>query len=329
MKNWIERYLYQIEKKLHGKNKKDLIQEIESNLYDELEARTDSSDPTEEEILEFLKGKGSPSQVASAYLGTEESLIGSELFPIYSLVVKIALLASLIGITVASMVSLGFGDQTPLAALGGLLGGIFQAAVGAVGLVTIIFALIQRFMDPEELQLQNESTEWNPKDLPVLPAKKNQVKRSDPIIAIIFLIVLIILFNLFPDFIVWGYYTNTESVVAPVLNKEVLAQYLPWMNLIWAAALTFQIVLLIKNQWTNVLRIIRIGLDWAGLALFLWIVSNPNLLVNQGGLFQWIGLENGAVLDSLFASMARVGIILLIAIVVIETGKNIYKMLQK
>lgn len=328
MKNWIERYLYQIERKLHVKNKKDLLQEIESNIYDELEAKTGTA-PTEKDILEFLNENGSPRQVAAAYLGAEESLIGGELFPIYRLVVKIALLAGTLGITIATAVSLGFGNQSPIAALGGLMSGIFQVAVNAVGFVTIIFALIQRFMDPEELKLQDASEKWNPRDLPALPEKKNQLKRSEPIIAIIFLILLIILFNFFPDFIVWGFYSDTESVLVPILNKEVLTQYLPWLNLIWAASLVFQIILLIKNQWTTLLRILRIGLDWTGLAIFLWIVSNPNLFSSQGGLFQWIGVENGAQLDSLFSSMARIGLILLIALIVIETGKHIYKIVQK
>lgn len=196
MKNWIERYLYQIEKKLPHKNKKDLIEEIRSNLYDELEAKA-GTDPAEKDILEFLKENGSPKEIASAYRGREECLIGGELYPIYRLVVTIAVLASMLGITIALLVSIGFGTQSVLSALGEFLGGAFQAAIGAVGIVTIIFILIQRFMDPDEIK--KEISDWNPKDLPALPEKKHQLKRSEPIVAIVFLTLLIIGFNFFWD----------------------------------------------------------------------------------------------------------------------------------
>lgn len=329
MKNWIERYLYQIEKKLPQKNKKDLIEEIKSNLYDELEATYGSIDPSEEEIFSFLQDNGSPSKIASAYRGSDDALIGKELFPIYQLVVKIALLASLLGIFIATIVAVGFENQTFLSALGSFFGGIIQATIGAVGSVTIIFAFIQRFMDPAETKLQDEFNDWNPKGLPALPEKKHQLKRSEPIVAIIFLTLLIIGFNFFSGSFVFGYYTNTESLVIPVLNQEVFLQYLPWLNLVWGSSLIFHMILLVKNQWSTLLRLIKIGLDWAGLILFLWIVSNPALFAFQGGWFQRIGLDNGAELDTLFHSMIRIGLIALIALMIFETGKNLYKIFQK
>lgn len=327
MKNWIERYLYQIEKRLPHKNRHDLIEEIRANLYDELEATYGSMEPTQDEILAFLQAKGKPETIATSYRGSEQTLISGSLYPIYLLVVKIALFASLLGIAVATIVSVGFETQTPLSALGNFLAGGLQAAIGAVGSVTIIFALIQRFMDPDELKTETEA--WNPKDLPAIPEKKNELKRSEPIVAIVFLILLIIGFNFFSDFIAMRYNTASDSVVIPLLNREVLLGYLPWLNLIWGSALVFHVILLIKGQWSTILRIIKIAFDWIGLGVFLWMVSNPNLFAFQGGVFQWIGVEDGATLDNLFGNMARVGIIALILIIVIETGKNIYKIIQK
>ena len=327
MKDWIDRYLYQIEKRLPRKNRTDLIEEIRANLYDELEATYVSKKPTQEEILAFLKAKGKPETIAIGYRGTEQALISGSLYPIYLLVVKIALFASLLGITVATMVAVGFDTQTPLSALGHFAGGIIQAAIGAVGSVTIIFALIQRFMDPDELKLAQE--EWNPKDLPAVPEKKNALKRSEPIVAIVFLVLLIIGFNFFPDLLAMRYSTASDRVVIPLLNQDALMGYLPWLNLVWGSALVFQVVLLIKGHWTTILRLMKIAFDWIGLGVFLWIISNPKLFVFEGGLFEWAGLENGAALDTLFHSMARIGIIALIALMVFETGKNIYKIVQK
>jgi len=326
MKNWIERYLYQIEKKLPLKNKKDLIEEIKSNLYDELEATYGSIDPSEEEILLFLQNNESPSKIASAYRGFDEALIGGSLYPLYLLIVKIALLASLLGITIATIVSVGFGTQPYLDIFGNLLGGVVQAAIGAVGSVTIIFALIQRLMDPDELKSETEN--WNPKELPAVPEKKNELKRAEPIIAIVFLILLILGFNFFPDQILQGIQKNPRSVVVPVINTHVLKSYLPWLNMIWGSALVFNIILLIKNQWTSFLRLIRIGLDWAGLILFLLMISNPDFFAIQG-IFQWLGVDGGASLDAIFRSFARVGILFIIALTIFESGKSIYKIVRK
>ena len=325
MKKWIERYLYQIEKKLPQKNKKDLIEEIRSNLYDELDATYGTVDLPEEEILAFLQKNGSPRKIVSAFRGSDEALIGGELFPIYRLVVKIALFASFLGLLIATIVALGFGTQTPLSAFGGFLSGAVQAAIGAVGSVTIIFALIQRFMDPEKTNLQEELDSWNPKDLPALPEKKYQLKRSEPIAAIIFLILLILGFNFFWESFAWAYNTNAEFVIVPMLNREIFPRYLPWLNLVWGSSLLFNIVLLIKNQWTTLLRVIKIILDWAGLGLFLWIISMPNLFIFEGSFLQTTGMN----LYTLFQSMAKIGLITLIVLMIFETGKNIYKIVQK
>jgi len=327
MKDWIDRYLYQIEKRLPRKTRADLIEEIRANLYDELEANYGQEEASQDEILAFLKEKGKPEAVAASYRGSEQALISGSLYPVYWLVLKIALFASLLGITIAMTVSIIFGNQAPLAALADLASGIFQAGISAVGIVTIIFALIQRFMDPDELQQETEK--WDPKDLPEVPAKKHELKRSEPIVAIVFLTLLIIGFNFFSDFIAMRYNTATETVVIPLLNQDVLAQYLPWLNLVWGTNLIFQIYLLIQGHWTSLLRIIKIGYDWVGLGLFLWIISNPDLFAFEGGMFEWMGLENGAVLDTMFGNMAKVGIAALILIITIETIKNIMRIVKK
>jgi hypothetical protein len=317
MKNWIERYLYQIEKKLPQKNKKDLIEEIKSNLYDELEGKYGNVEPSEKEILQFLQKNGSPSEIASSYRGSQQALIGGTLYPIYLLVIKIALLASMIGLFVATSIAIGFGNQTFWTGIGSLLSTMFQTAITAVGMVTIIFVLIERFVDPDELKQKSQEDSWNPKNLAALPTKKTVLKRWESIVAIVFLTLLLIGFNFFSDSMVWLYSANQARVVLPIFNQEILTQYLPWLNIFWIAALVFHIILLVRNRWNTGFRLVKIGFDWAGLILFLWIISDPTLFT----------LQEGPLYD-LFASMARIGIAFIIGITLLETGSTLYKILK-
>ncbi|BES66247.1 hypothetical protein SANA_26860 [Gottschalkiaceae bacterium SANA] len=317
MKNWIDRYLYQIEKNLPQKNRADLIAEIKSNLYDELDEKYKGHQPTEKEILQVLQDNGSPSILASAYRGTQQALIGGTLYPIYLLVLKIVLPASIIGIFVATGIAIGFGSQSFWAGLGNLFSSMFQVAITAVGMVTVIFVLIERFADPDELKQEIKNKPWNPKELPAVPTKQNRLKRSDSIATIVFLTLFIIGFNYFSDSITWLYSANETRIVMPVFNPEILKQYLPWLNAFWLASIVFHIVLLIKNRWNTGFRLIKIGFDWTGLGLFLWIVSNPTLFT----------LQDGGLYD-LFASIGKIGLAALIGLTLFETGRTIYHMLK-
>jgi hypothetical protein len=317
MKNWIDRYLYQIEKKLPQKNRADLIAEIKSNLYDEIEGKYGNHEATEKEILQFLQENGSPSKIAWSYRGSTQALIGGSLYPIYLLVLKIVLPASMIGIFVATGISIGFGSQTFWASIGNLLSSILQVAITAVGMVTVIFVLIERFADPDELKQEIKNKPWNPKELPAVPLKKNVLKRSDSIATIAFLTLFIIGFNYFSNSITWFYSANETRLVMPFFKKEILNQYLPWLNAFWISNIIFHIVLLIRNRWNTGFRLLKIGFDWAGLGLFLWIVSNPTLFA----------LQDSPLYD-LFFPMARIAIAFLIGITVVESGRTFYKMLK-
>ncbi len=62
----IERYIYQVGKRLPFKNRADIVSELRSSLEDQLDARADS-EPSDARVIELLNEMGSPESVAASY----------------------------------------------------------------------------------------------------------------------------------------------------------------------------------------------------------------------------------------------------------------------
>ncbi len=84
MSNMIERYLYDVAKRLPEDIREDVKNELRSNIEDML-----SDDPGEEEIEKVLLEMGSPAKLAVKYQPNPRYLISPELFDDYFTGLKI------------------------------------------------------------------------------------------------------------------------------------------------------------------------------------------------------------------------------------------------
>lgn len=189
----LDRYLLAVKRELSGKDREDITNEIESHIFDTLEERFPKNEEISAENLEeIFREMGAPRKVAWQFR-PQRSLIGPRLFPIYLLVAKILVAVVVGAVLLSSVVTTVLGSpQSVWHVIGNFLGSAWSGALSALGVVTLIFAGIERaaedkswedFKDFEELKEMNE---YKASELPQLPEKEKKFSRAESIFEIIF-----------------------------------------------------------------------------------------------------------------------------------------------
>lgn len=284
--NLIDRYIAEVGKHLALRNRADIQKEIRSTLEDMLEDRAKQvgHEPDEAMLVDLLKEFGKPEDVAASYL-PERCLVGPTLYPIFSLVTWIALpmLAAVLLITLGiGTFSAGMTLFETLEGAGKLLLQVGQALVSAFGSIVITFAILERIpWSRKELQKdkQEESRDWNPRDLPEV---QDVEKFSIPGLAaeIIFTIIAILVFNFFPRIVGYGFLLNNEWTFLPLLS-DAFFRYLPFVNALWGLQIILDLALLRRGRWEPATRWLRAALLVLGIALAAVMFAGPDLVASS------------------------------------------------
>lgn len=278
MKDWIERYVHAVGLKLPRKQRQDIERELTSTLYDMLEERTNGREPSEAEVLAILRTFGPPSEVARRYRPDDAYLVGPELYDLYRMILAIALGAMALGLTVAFAVG-GIEKEGPLmASLPGLLGALFSGGLSAIGSVTLVFFIIQRFSAPRSPIKAPESDPWNPEDLPSLPQDRDRADLSETVATIVFTLIALTVFNLFPEKIAVFSFTEKGLDRVPLFTLVILRPYVYAFSVLWLLQLLVAFRLLATRKKTTALRWATVFISLGGLAIFLLAAGNPALL---------------------------------------------------
>lgn len=296
----IKKYIYAIQRRLPASNKEDIAKEINSLIFDDLEGRYSQKDEyTSEEIETVIKDMGHPREVAARYRGDKQLLIGPELFPIYKMVLAIAAGGTTLGLVISFIVQAINDAVTQSATLwtflgnfAQLLGSVFSALLSLVGVLTIVFGLIQHFgkFDTDELNIYDD---WKPKDLPDLPEQKDRVRRWEPIVAMSFTVIGFVILNYYvargnlPFVRTWG----QEITVLPIFSVDALKQYLPLWNLSLGLSFALQIVLLVQGKYNLGARLFEIGISLLGIVILASLINGP-MIVSMDGMINEFGQQD-------------------------------------
>ena len=158
----IDRYLQSVKWALPRKQQDDVIRELSDEILSQVEEKeTALGRPlTEDEQVALLKQLGHPMLLASRYR-KQRYLIDPTVFAIYWLVLRLVLLVTLFGMSIAAISVAATGQG-----FGKALGVIFQypfAAISVFAWVTIVFVVL----DIVQVKL-DIFDKWNPRNLPKL-----------------------------------------------------------------------------------------------------------------------------------------------------------------
>ena len=274
----IDAYVNEVGQRLPGKQRIDIEREIRSMIGDTLddESRNQGRPIDDEMVVQVLKRLGSPSKLAASY-AAPQYLIGPELFPAYLLVVKIVLSALAILTIIGLALSVGLAgavQSTTLNTLAQATGGLFTSIFEAFGIITLVFAVIQR-MAPKGKLIDTED-EFDPRKLKLRPDSE-KIKEPSLIAEIVFTAIAIALFSFFPQVIGIGSFRDGQWVIVPVLSQAFYG-YIPYLMAFWAANGVLAAVLLAKGQWTLPTRWIKVGLNIVAIVLVGIILRGPSLI---------------------------------------------------
>lgn len=279
------------------RGKAEFVRGLRDDLHAQLaqRARAEGRPPDETMERELLRELGSPARYAASR-NPYPHLIGPQLFPAFTLVVTIVVGVLVTVLTLITGVSIALGSpSSALEALGAIangLAGIFSAALGAFGAVTLTFAIIERVVPAARLDTELTGADAEPWDPDSLAAKPQQdpdrVKPWESIVAIVLLVAVILLFNVFPDIIGFHVFTDGGWTVTPLLT-DAFFRWLPLLNLAWVAEILLHAWLLRTGRWSPLSRLASIAIKVLQLVVLVLLVTGPDIigltpeLVAEGG----------------------------------------------
>ena len=171
----VDRYLQAVRFWLPKTQRQEgLIAELGEDLRSQIEDKeSELGHPLDEsEVAEILKRCGLPMIVASR-LGPKRHLIGPALFPIYAFVLKMVLMWILVPLflVVLAPINIAQAGADWGGALAGTLGELCSALFIATGIITVIFAVVERTQVLEKTRAPGFVC-WDPLNLP--PVQKER-----------------------------------------------------------------------------------------------------------------------------------------------------------
>jgi len=182
----IDRYLIAVRRQLPRDVEADIASELTDSLRSEAEEheRIAGRPLTEGEQAELLKKRGHPFIMASRYL-PQQQLIGPALFPYYRQALKFVVFWVVVPIALFGGAIHAIYSGDPAAIVGRVVGAAWNGAIYAVGIVTIVFAVL----DHERVRI-NILENWNPAKLPE-PKAGRPVPRSESVMSLVFALVFL------------------------------------------------------------------------------------------------------------------------------------------
>jgi hypothetical protein len=327
--NLLDKYILEVGKHLPQKNRLDLQTEIRSTIEDMLEDRSQQSGkPVDEALIsEVLLEYGAPSKVADAYKPTQ-FLIGPRLFPFFEMVLKIVLsvlvVIALIGFGI-NIVNGSMSGPAFITALGNHGLQLMTGLITAFGNIVLVFAILERVLPATEFEKDVEK--WSPADLDAEP-DPDQVKRVELIFEILFTMLGLALFNLYPSLIGFAMVKDNTWVYVPALS-DAFFRYLPWINLLGVLQILLDLYLLRRGIWQTATRLFALVVEVAGILLAGIMLVGPSLIsVNAEKLAETLGEASGSIIQ-LLNTIPLIVLVILIVVQSIEALQIIWRLVNR
>ena len=225
----------------------------------------------------MLRELGHPTELAAKYSNTKNWLIGPEYFDIYLTVLKIVPAVSVFGVILAQVI--GYITEPPqniLTAIGLLFASAFSAAIQAFAWVTGIFALVEHFAKDAPYK-----KDWNPADLPQVPEQKNRIRRSEPIVGIVFTVLFLVVINTIPHLLGAYIFNDSAYTIIPLFDLDIFYKLLPLIDIMICIGIVKELLRLIVGRYTVSLALALISLNIISMVMFIWLFGPSSEIWNQ------------------------------------------------
>jgi hypothetical protein len=318
----IERYIYAVTQKLPQNQRDDIAIELRGLIEDMIEERVGSGEASNQVVEEVLLELGSPREMANKYRGTKKYLIGPELYDPFLIVLKIVWISMSVGLGAVFVIQSIITPPEILDHFVKLIVALVTGLPQALGWVALMFVLVEYGggLKTKDLGLDKA---WSPAMLTAIPDPKRRIKRSEPIIAIIFYVIIMVWFAFSSDFFgIYVFNDNGFKEVVPFLNEEAFSQYMPFVLLFFATFIVKECLKLISGKWTMKLVGYTTVINLLGIVVIFFLITgdsfwNPEFMsdIVQAGVVTE-GSEGYQIGEAIWRNSTRITVaILLIGLV--------------
>ncbi len=330
----INRYVYQVGRRLPERTRADVEQELRSLLMDALEERTGrtagaSATFTEEEQVAVLEEFGPPEQMAGKYRPQPHYVIGPKVFTLYLIVIGAIAGAGLLASIITTAVST-LGHDANTSVFGLLLRGgtiFMNIALSGIGSATLVFALLDRLIPDEEFT-PDEEEKWNPRDLPAVEPR-NEIKRAGLIVEIAFQALLMTAFLAFGQRIGGAYYDGTWHSTPSFLSAAFFSIYLPLLVARWGLTILLDVVLLRQGRWQLGTRIADLLLHCLDIYILGCLLAGSSVVNAEALQVALVGApEAFEALSLLLNRGLQIGFLVALMITIFEVLSQVYRLIR-
>lgn len=326
----IERYIHEIGRRLPAKTRNDVQQELRSLLNESLQERLENGGSPDEVAAQLLIEFGPPDQVAARYQTGPNYLIGPEQYPIYLNTLKIVL--GILGIVMATLFGVGIFAApervlNPSSVISAIWGYAQMAALH-VGIVTLIFALIER--SPSRAA-QAKPTTFDPQKLPPVE-DKDRPSIPGLVAGIYFTFILLVIFNFYPQYFGIVFFKDNTLYAVPL---QALGLRFPetLVNICWILTIVLNVMVLRARHWTRETRWAEVGVSVLSAITAARILAMSQSPTITDDWFSGLNLppELAQMAPSTLAVIAKsvyIGVAFVLFITVLDTAGKVYRVLR-
>lgn len=312
MKNMVDRYVYDVVRRLPERERGDVERELRANIQDML-----TEDPQETEVVRVLESLGEPRKLAEQYRVNPRYLISPAMFEQYIAAVRVilpvaAVAMGLLGLVfdLAEATDITFAD-----AIASALGNALSAAMTALFFTTLGFALADYY------QFKGPSQKWSPGDLPDLPPKAAvRIPRGETITGMVLSVIFIACtFAALRNPQLIGWYEQTKAVT-PLFTPEALSRFVPWFVFASLMSLTVSCVKLVLGRWNFALAAVNTAYSLISAAVFILFLTgadtfNPAISVRIQELF--------SIMPEQIARYGQINLVIVGALIAVVTAVDV------
>lgn len=269
----IDRYVHAVGQYLPHRLRADVEAELRSLLAESVQERAHAAgaSATEELASAVVREFGAPKDVAARYAPEPQYLIGPRLYPAYVVAVKVMLpvLAALVVVLVLLGRFQEPGEPPSPAVFARATGRFLWGALENLGIMTLIFALVERATRHQEAA----GAAFDPASLPRAD-DPDKISYFGRIFALYVIAMLVVAFNFFPTWVAVFVFHGSEGTWYPLLAPG-FSRYLPLLNAWWLAAFVLGFMVLRDGRWRRTTRWADFALEVANAVILLLIVTGP------------------------------------------------------
>ena len=321
----IERYVREVGRHLPRKNRADIQAELQSTLVDTLEAQV-GGEASQEDVIDLLKEFGPPERVAASYWPEGQYLIGPKLFPLFRMVVGIALSV----FAIVQLVMLGIAvvfNQEPLPVLE-FFGEFIASIFIAFGTIVLVFAVLQRF----DVRPEIEQEEWDPRHLPTIE-EAEPINRGWTVVEITVSLVIIAFLLFLPEKIGVVLSPGMEFILNPVIIS-----YIPLIILTMLLGIGLDVILLWRGSWETSTRIAKIATNLFGMYVLYVLITGHNTWLAQQGVAGFLptlealpegSTPNMEMIQIISMQAFRMAFIIALIVTAVDTINMAYRLVKR